>query len=67
MMSQRYEERVNLQRIDRGTKDAHAIPDYDGEPEHEDSVLCWCKPVVTYADSFTGNRIWTHQQTDSPL
>lgn len=61
MKPPRQDDMVNIQRIDLAS-DTHVVPEFDGEPEHEDCVSCWCEPDLTYADAFTGKRIWTHKR-----
>lgn len=50
-----------LERVDMDT-DIHVIPVYRDEPEHEESVTCWCEPVLDFENGDTSTRLWNHRR-----
>lgn len=40
----------------------HVLPCFSGEPEHEDSIDCWCEPELDYRDELNGGEVWVHRR-----
>lgn len=47
------------------TADIHVVPEFEGEPKHQESSECWCGPEwinQTEADEFGDAKVWSHHR-----
>lgn len=44
--------------------DIHIIPEFDGEPVHDESPRCWCHPECIEVNEETGIKVWSHRRPE---
>jgi len=44
--------------------DVHVVPEFEGEPKHEESEKCWCEPELHYQDEVTLVKVWSHRRPE---
>ncbi len=48
--------------IKDNSNDVHLIPNFPGEPEHTDTINCWCEPEIEEPNDPKKCRVITHRR-----